>query len=50
MQAYRDVNYRFTLCSDHVPKMTDDIGNGLIGRAYNHGYIKAMIQAVNWLD
>jgi hypothetical protein len=30
--------------------MTDDIGNGLIGRAYNHGYIKAMTQAVNWLD
>ena len=50
MRAYRDVNYRFTLCSDHVPRMTDDLGNGLIGRAYNHGYIKAMIQAVNWLD
>jgi len=27
--------------------MTDDIGNGLIGRAFNHGYIRAMIQAVN---
>jgi mannonate dehydratase len=49
MRAYREVNYRFTLCSDHVPHMTDDIGNGLIGRAYNHGYIKAMIQAANWL-
>ena len=49
MKAYRDVGYRFTLCSDHVPQMTDDIGNGLIGRAYNHGYIKAMIQAVNRL-
>ena len=49
MKAYRDVDYRFTLCSDHVPKMTDDLGNGLIGRAYNHGYIKAMIQAVNRL-
>jgi len=47
MKAYRDVGYRFTLCSDHVPKMTDDIGNGLIGRAFNHGYIRAMIQAVN---
>ena len=49
MKAFRDVNYRFTLCSDHVPHMTDDIGNGLIGRAYNHGYIKAMIQAANRL-
>lgn len=49
MKAYRDVNYRFTLCSDHVPHMTDDIGNGLIGRAFNHGYIRAMIQAVNHL-
>lgn len=47
MQAYRDVEYRFTLCSDHVPKLSDDLDFGLIGRAYNHGYIKAMIQAVN---
>ena len=36
-----------TLCSDHVPQMTDDLDFGLIGRAYNHGYIKAMIQAAN---
>jgi mannonate dehydratase len=50
MKAYRDVNYRFTLCSDHVPKMTDDIAFGLIGRAYNHGYIKAMIQAANRME
>ena len=49
MKAYRDVNYRFTLCSDHVPHMTDDFGNGLIGRAFNHGYIRAMIQAANRL-
>lgn len=49
MKAYRDVNYRFTLCSDHVPHLTDDLAFGLIGRAYNHGYIKAMIQAVNHL-
>ena len=49
MKAYRDVDYRFTLCSDHVPRMTDDTGNGLIGRAYNHGFVKAMIQAVNRL-
>ena len=47
MKAYRDVDYRFTLCSDHVPKMTDDLAFGLIGRAYNHGYIKAMIHAAN---
>jgi mannonate dehydratase len=47
MKAYRDVDYRFTLCSDHVPKMTDDLSFGLIGRAYNHGYIKAMIHAAN---
>jgi len=47
MQAYRDVNYRFTLCSDHVPQMADDTGPGYIGRTYNHGYIRAMIQAVN---
>jgi mannonate dehydratase len=47
MRAYRDVDYRRTLCSDHVPKMTDDLAFGLIGRAFNHGYIRAMIQAAN---
>jgi mannonate dehydratase len=50
MRAYREVDYRFTLCSDHVPQMTDDLDFGLIGRAYNHGYIKAMVQAANLLD
>ena len=50
MKAYRDVSYRFTLCSDHVPQMTDDIAFGLIGRAYNHGYIKAMIHAANQIN
>jgi mannonate dehydratase len=49
MKAYRDVGYRFTLCSDHVPQLSDDLAFGLIGRAYNHGYIKAMIQAANRL-
>jgi mannonate dehydratase len=49
MRAYRAVDYRRTLCSDHVPKMSDDLSFGLIGRAYNHGYIKAMIQAANRL-
>jgi D-mannonate dehydratase len=49
MRAYREVDYRRTLCSDHVPKMSDDLAFGLIGRAYNHGYIKAMIQAANRL-
>ena len=47
MRAYREVGYRFTLCSDHVPQMRDDLDFGLIGRAYNHGYIRAMVQAAN---
>jgi len=50
MRAYREVGYRFTLCSDHVPQMSDDLDFGLIGRAYNHGYIKAMVQAANLID
>jgi mannonate dehydratase len=50
MRAYREVGYRFTLCSDHVPEMSDDLDFGLIGRAYNHGYIKAMVQAANLVD
>ena len=49
MKAYRDVNDRFRPCSDHVPKMTDEISIGLIGLAYNHGSINAMIQAANAL-
>jgi mannonate dehydratase len=49
MKAYRDVDYRRTLCSDHVPKMSDDVGFGLIGRAFNHGFIRAAIQAANRL-
>jgi mannonate dehydratase len=58
MKAYRDVKYRFTFCSDHVPGMTDNehedsmprsYGEAFnrIGRAFNHGYIRALIQAVN---
>ena len=47
MRAYRDLGYRFTLYSDHVPKMTDDLSFGLIGRASNHGDIRAMVDAAN---
>lgn len=47
MRAFRAVDYERTLCSDHAPRMTDDVDFGLIARAYNHGYIKAMVQAAN---
>jgi mannonate dehydratase len=47
MRAFRAVDYRRTLCSDHAPRMTDDVAFGLIARAYNHGYIRAMVRAAN---
>ena len=50
MPAYCEVGYVYPLCSDHVPRMTDEVGFGRIGRAYNHGYSKAMVQAVNSLN
>ncbi len=47
MRAYRDVNYRHAMVSDHTPQMTGDFAGGRIGRTFSQGYIRALIQAVN---
>jgi len=45
MRAYRDVNYRGSLVSDHTPRIPND-PDGRIGRTFSHGYIRGLVQAV----
>ena len=47
MKAYRDIDYRGTMVADHSP---DVEGDGIVGRTFSLGYIRAMIQAVNALS
>jgi mannonate dehydratase len=47
MRAYRDVGYTGALVSDHTPRLSGDTSGGRIGRSFSHGYIRALIQAVN---
>ena len=44
MKTYKEINYTRTIVSDHTP---DVEGGPLVGRAFSHGYIRAMVQAVN---
>ncbi|MEZ5354931.1 MAG: mannonate dehydratase [Bryobacteraceae bacterium] len=46
MRAYKTVNYRDALVSDHTPRIPGDAG-GRIGRSFSHGYIRGLIQAAN---
>lgn len=46
MSAYREVNYRGSLVSDHTPRIPNDPG-GRIGRTFSHGYIRGLVQAAN---
>jgi mannonate dehydratase len=47
MRTYKEVGYRGAIVSDHTPKVTGDVTGGKIGRSFSHGYIRALIQAVN---
>jgi mannonate dehydratase len=47
MRAYKAVNYIGPIVSDHTPKIDGDIGFGWVGRSYSHGYMRALIHAVN---
>ncbi len=44
MKAYKEIGYEHTIVSDHTP---DVEGGPMVGRAFSHGYIRAMVQAVN---
>jgi mannonate dehydratase len=46
MELYHEVGYRFAIMPDHWPKLTGDGPLGLASRAYAHGCIKALMQAV----
>ena len=47
MRAYKEVGYIGAIVSDHTPGITGDVNEGKIGRSFSHGYIRALIQAVN---
>ena len=49
MQVFRDVEYPYMLMPDHAPGHPDEAGMGRLSPsfAFEIGYIKAMIQAVN---
>ncbi|MCP5115815.1 MAG: TIM barrel protein [bacterium] len=47
MRTYKEVGYLGAIVSDHTPKVTGDVAGGKIGRSFSHGYIRALIQAVN---
>ncbi|MFC1650260.1 mannonate dehydratase [Candidatus Latescibacterota bacterium] len=44
MKAYKEIGYTGTIVSDHTPQVE---GGGRVGRSFSHGYIRAMVQAVN---
>jgi mannonate dehydratase len=46
MRAYKEVNYTGSLVSDHTPQMTGENSRNL-GYSFSHGYIVALVQAVN---
>jgi mannonate dehydratase len=47
MRAFKQVDYRGSLASDHTPQIIGDWGGGLVGRSYSHGYIRGLVEAVN---
>jgi mannonate dehydratase len=47
MRAYKEVGYQGALVSDHTPRLSGDLPGGKLGRTFSHGYIRALIQAVN---
>jgi mannonate dehydratase len=46
MRILRDVQFRMSICPDHMPSHPDDPGK-LQAYAFGYGYIKALIHAVN---
>jgi len=44
MKTYKEIGYTGTIVSDHTPGVE---GGGRVGRSFSHGYIRAMVQAVN---
>jgi len=47
MKAYRDSGYDGPIVSDHTAGMEGDRGFRLMGRTFSHGYMLALVHAVN---
>jgi mannonate dehydratase len=47
MRILRDTQFAGSICPDHMPHHPDDPG-ALQSFAFGYGYLKALIQAVNW--
>jgi len=47
MRTYRAVGYSGPFVSDHTPKVEGDTPWGHMGRTFSHGYMRALVQAVN---
>jgi mannonate dehydratase len=47
MKTYRDAGYSGPMVSDHTPGMEGDTRWGHRGRTFSHGYMRALVQAVN---
>lgn len=47
MKTYREVGYQGPFVSDHTPGLEGDTPWGHRGRTYSHGYMRALVHAVN---
>lgn len=47
MRTYREAGYTGPFVSDHTPHMEGDTPWGHRGRTFSHGYMRALVQAVN---
>jgi mannonate dehydratase len=47
MRAYREVGYTGPFVSDHTPGVEGDTPWGHRGRTFSHGYMRALVHAVN---
>jgi mannonate dehydratase len=47
MRILRDTQFAGSICPDHMPHHPDDSG-GLQAFAFGYGYLKALIQTVNY--
>jgi mannonate dehydratase len=46
-QTYQEVGYQGPIVSDHTPRVEGDTSWGHRGRTFSHGYMRALVRAVN---
>jgi mannonate dehydratase len=47
MRTYRDSGFNGPFVSDHTPGVEADVPGGRIGRTFTHGYMRALVHALN---